>query len=326
MIQALEHLMEVFEYQVFELCGHGPEYYVPYMMNDAVEDYLVLRNCRMVGVYLPEAKGRQEASLQKEEDGYILAVRQGDENAFTLYFQEVEERIACYPYHEIGHFWVKGQEQWRQLVYMLGTIHDKYIFLGAEYCNEKELELLHMVEFAPLREWSPLHESIADTYPETHAGLDVMAQFAKRADDKAYLRWIALYRRFPWLENVLKRKLCSPKRARLYQLIYEEIGEASRCYPARTYDEKMSDYIRNVREAADQELRRRGYRGVYPEYQSETGSVLVTEEQPFTILEWRHYTFKIQFMVSACQDGQRNGGFFHGRNRKGWIEKYDYKD
>lgn len=43
MIQALEHLIEVFEYQVFEVCGHGPKYYVPYMKNDAVEDCLVLR-------------------------------------------------------------------------------------------------------------------------------------------------------------------------------------------------------------------------------------------------------------------------------------------
>lgn len=48
MIQALEHLIEVFEYQVFELCGHGPKYYVPYMKNDAVEDYLVLRLAGMV--------------------------------------------------------------------------------------------------------------------------------------------------------------------------------------------------------------------------------------------------------------------------------------
>ena len=43
MMQALEKLMHVFEYNVFELCGPfenagRTDYYVPYMMNDAVED------------------------------------------------------------------------------------------------------------------------------------------------------------------------------------------------------------------------------------------------------------------------------------------------
>lgn len=50
-------LAEIFKYQVFELCEEpeekeeesGKSYLIPYMMNDAIEDYLVLENCRMVG-------------------------------------------------------------------------------------------------------------------------------------------------------------------------------------------------------------------------------------------------------------------------------------
>lgn len=48
---AFEKLAEVFEYQVFELCV-GEEYLIPYMMNDAVENYLILKNGQMIGNYL----------------------------------------------------------------------------------------------------------------------------------------------------------------------------------------------------------------------------------------------------------------------------------
>ena len=37
---AFEKLAEIFEYQVFELCI-GEDYLIPYMMNDAVENYLI---------------------------------------------------------------------------------------------------------------------------------------------------------------------------------------------------------------------------------------------------------------------------------------------
>ena len=109
MMQALAHLLEVFDCQVFELCGPFEEdgqivYYVPYMMNDAVEDYLILRNCRMIGEYLSDTELTQEAQIAKDESGYVLAVRQGEQNAFTLYFETIEECVQCYQYHQIGHF------------------------------------------------------------------------------------------------------------------------------------------------------------------------------------------------------------------------------
>ena len=59
MMQMQKKLETIFEHQVFELCGpfeeHGSTcYYVPYMMNDAVENYLVLRDCRLVGKFQPD--------------------------------------------------------------------------------------------------------------------------------------------------------------------------------------------------------------------------------------------------------------------------------
>ena len=74
-----------------------------------------------------------------------MVVKQGEDNVFTLWFEEITEQLACYQYHEIGHFWVQGMEQWRQLVYMIGTIYDKYEYLGEEVCTEKELELIPLM-------------------------------------------------------------------------------------------------------------------------------------------------------------------------------------
>ena len=121
---AFEKLAEVFEYQVFELCV-GEEYLIPYMMNDAVENYLILKGCQMTGSYLRDDALEVSGKLAIEEDRYVLSVRQGEENAFTLCFQELEEKIQCFQYHRIGHFWVEGQEHWRQLVYIIGTIYQK---------------------------------------------------------------------------------------------------------------------------------------------------------------------------------------------------------
>ena len=98
-----EKLAEIFAYQVFELCI-GDEYLIPYMMNDAVENYLILKNCRMTGHYLKEDTLTVTGQIAVEEDRYVLSVRQGEENAFTLYFETIEEQIQCFQYHRIGHF------------------------------------------------------------------------------------------------------------------------------------------------------------------------------------------------------------------------------
>ena len=64
---AFEKLAEVFEYQVFELCV-GEEYLIPYMMNDAVENYLILKNGQMIGNYLNDDTLEVTAKLAVEND------------------------------------------------------------------------------------------------------------------------------------------------------------------------------------------------------------------------------------------------------------------
>ena len=121
------------------------------MMNDALECYLVLKDARITGEYLqldPEEFPLQ-AQIAQRDGQTALIVKQGSENIFTIWFREIEESFQCYQYHRIGHFWVEGQEHWRQLVYMTGTIYDKYEYMKEKACSDLEMELMHLIEFPP---------------------------------------------------------------------------------------------------------------------------------------------------------------------------------
>lgn len=333
MMQKLKRLEEVFEHQVFELCGPfktetGSDYCVPYMMNDALEDYLILKNCRMVGEYVHGIKAEHTMQVAEHNNGYVMAVRQGSENAFTLYFESIEESLEFYQYHKIGHFWVKGQEQWRQLVYIIGTIYDKCQYLGEEACNEMELELMNLIEFAPFRAWSPIHEPLDSMYPTTYEGVEIARKLALEAGDLEYAKWITRYERFQGriFGNVLYKKLLSPKREAFYELIWKKVEEASSQYPERTYQAELMEEMNRLREKVAGEFLEKGFEGTYPKFKKDSIQVLVMEEHPFTIMEWEHYKFKLQFMVSKCQApvvNNRNSGFFRGPRRKGWIVKYE---
>ena len=223
---------------------------------------------------------------------------------------------------------MKGQEQWRQLVYIVGTIHDKYAFLGESSCNAMEKKLLHLIEFGPFQFWSPVHGSLEEDYPETEEGFLAMEDFAAEAGDVTYLKWIKWYRRFPWLRRKLANLLQKPEREKLYQCIWNGIVSASESYSERTYGEEEQLRIQSARKQAEEELKQRGFVGAYPVYTKDNQKIHVVEEHPFTILEWNHYKFRIHFMMSEFKSAsghQHNSGFFKGAGRKGWIETYDYK-
>lgn len=324
----LEKLAEIFDCQVFELCKADDKeptaYMIPYMMNDAAEDYLILKNGRLVGEYLTQKEAVTTAQVVTEADGYVLVVNQGNDNVFTLHFDDIQECVNYYQYHEIGHFWVKGQEHWRQLVYIIGTIYDKYEYMGEQACNEEELELLKLMEFAPFRIWSPVHESLEEKYPATYDGIDAMEMLALQAGDVSFQRWIRLYRRIPahWMEKWLSRRLLLPKREALYQLVYEKVKSASEQYPKRNYGIRLNEEIKQKRKNIHHALISKGFCGTYPEYKKDKMAVLVTEEHPFTLMEFENFVFRVHFMVSECgkkQKSGRNCGFFKGKGRKGYI-------
>lgn len=297
---AFHHLAEIFQYQVFELCMDqaSGNYLIPYMMNDALEYYLVLKDSRKTGDILPE-EAVISAQLAREEKRYILIIRQESGNICTLLFKEIEECAQCYQYHRIGHFWVKGQEHWRRLVYIIGTIYDKYEYFGDRFCSDKEKALMHLIGFAPFRYWSPLRETLEERYSDSAEGLETMENLAAEAKDCGYQRLLRLYRRFPFpfAAYILGRKLLSPKRRELYELICRKVAEASLEYQERDYGPSKNEEIKNRRKQVESRMRSEGYAGSYPIFQKGGRMIFATEEHPFTIMEQEDFVFRIQLMV-----------------------------
>ena len=120
-----------------------------YLMNDAVESFLVFHNARMTGEYRPDYEGEISASMSFEDMEYILVVHQGD-SVVTIFFEDLLTDVHLYDYGEIGHFWMKDYEYLRQLEYRLAIMRDKYDYLGGEYCTPEERKLAMLVDFPPL--------------------------------------------------------------------------------------------------------------------------------------------------------------------------------
>ena len=76
-----------------------------YLMNDAVESFLVFKEAKMTGKYLRDYEGMLDATLSKEEETYILTVWQ-DDQALTIFFKQLELEVHLYEYGEVAHFWV----------------------------------------------------------------------------------------------------------------------------------------------------------------------------------------------------------------------------
>lgn len=100
-----------------------------YLMNDAVESFLVFKEAAFTGTYLEDYEGELEAQLDESEGRYVLAVYQGDA-VCTLFFQDLTLEVHLYDYSGTGHFWVKGYEYLRQLEYRIAILRDKREYLA----------------------------------------------------------------------------------------------------------------------------------------------------------------------------------------------------
>lgn len=301
-------------------------YYIPYMMNDAMECYLLLTGGRMVGEFLPELQGETSVGYTEYSGTKGLIFRQGEGNVFTLWFEECFRVLQCYRYDQIGHFWVEGQEQWRRLVYMIGTMHDKYHYMGEPVCNEQEKELASLMHFGPFRYYSPVNMSLDDYYEDTKAGLETMRKLTEEAGDRRFLRWLDWYERLPFrsrINGILAKKLNHPARCRLYEQIAGKVQNASSLYASREYPEELDEEIRSQRQKVGKELEKRGFSGEYPLFYKGNLQVLAMEEHPFVVLESEYYKFRIQFMVSETKKGSSrwNEGFFEKMGNRGWIAR-----
>ena len=154
-MDAFVMLQELLEQEQFELIfpersiSGQPDIRLVYLMNDAVESFLVFHNARMTGEYRPDYEGEISASMSFEDMEYILVVHQGD-SVITIFFEDLLTDVHLYNYGEIGHFWMKDYEYLRQLEYRLAIMRDKYDYLGEEYCTPEERKLAMLVDFPPL--------------------------------------------------------------------------------------------------------------------------------------------------------------------------------
>ena len=149
-MDTLAMLEELLEQDQFELLipkdGMSGELRLVYLMNDAVESFLVFKNARMTGAYLEDYEGELTYSISKDGRGYALVVWQG-EHAVTILFEMLELEVHLYDYGEIAHFWVPKYEYLRQLEYRIAILRDKYEYLGPEYCTPEEQKLAHLANF-----------------------------------------------------------------------------------------------------------------------------------------------------------------------------------
>lgn len=272
----------------------GNRYRLVYLMNDAVESFLVLENGRMTGEYQREYDGEIEAELREYEgtetfrettEGrkkkYVLTVHQG-ESVCTLLFTGLKEEVSLYNYGEIGHFWVKGYEYLRQLEYIFAILRDKREYLGDRYCNRREQKLAALADFPPLN--YTCYPAISKEYlverenawkPAGQA-LSVMEELLKETGDKQLLRLVRLYAMFPVkiLARYIAMQLHRTKHRKVVQLLQQQVRQAAKYYPERKFSGKEEKKFREQRKRAQdcaREWEEKGYR------------VDIFREEPFTV-------------------------------------------
>lgn len=323
----LEELVLSQAFEIQKRPDMDDQYDVPYMLNDALECYLVFTEATMQGNYIDELEEELAIEFVETSVRKCLIIRQGNKNTCTLWFGNAYKELSLYRFHEIGHFWEKEAEQWRRLVYMIGTMEDKYLFMGEEVCNEQELRLIPLMQFAPFYRYYPAKICIPEEYVVTEEGCRCMLELAELSGDWMYQSVIRLYMRFPcqFLEDILHRMLMYIGRGKLYDLIFDRTVEAAGAYPERDYGEVNNRIRERERQRLKELFEQSGYQGNYPDFYQGKRHIQVTEEHPFTRMESFERGFGFQLMVSEQPKGLcgKNRGFFKGRGLHGWISKPD---
>ncbi len=298
----LEHaLAALCEWEAVEVIPQLPDVLIPYVMNDAVECYIELKDCRIQGKWEEPFEGKVTFDLvEKGGKKCGLILNQGGKNVVSIWFQESNFYMNCYQYHQIGHKWraIPGEEHLRRLVHLICVLHDKWRYLGAASCNEKEQKLYVLAEFAPFRYWSPINESILEWYPESEEGIEAFAQLCKEAKQEEIYKEIIRYKEAFKKDKVTARMIVKLAKKIsesfiIYQLLDEKIREASKIWRERRYIPAEQTKINALRRSAALLFQMKGYSGEYPILKNETETIIFVEEQPFTVLEAEEYQFQL---------------------------------
>lgn len=270
-----------------------------YLMNDAVESFLVLKNARMTGNYVWDYEGEFEESIEKAdrdlcEAEYILVVHQG-QNVFTVFFEDILMETHLYNYGELGHFWVKGYENLRVMEYQIAILRDKYEYLGEKYCTEQERKL------AMLRDFPPLNYLFYPAVPEkyivpvdnpwevTAEALAVMQELTTEAGDEKLGKMLRRYEKNSDISNAKKiaGMLCRSSHLPVITLLGEKIREAASVYPDRDFDRKQNKYLHELMEKAERRKE---------ELEAENVQTLIYREESF-IYDCDSISFQVYLMI-----------------------------
>ena len=282
--EAFLKLGEVLEQGQFELLFTEEKLRLVYLMNDAVESFLVFENARMTGQYREDYEGELEAELsvtEEPEESYVLVVHQG-ETVVTIFFEDISEEVHLYDYGEIGHFWVKGAEYLRQIEYKIAIVRDKLDYLGAKYCNQTERKLAVLADFPPLNYccYPAVPEKYIvpreDPWIPSERAVSVMEEIAHEAGDRTFVRWLGIYRRFPfkWVARKLAGMLHCTKHIQVTMCLSGKLQEASAGYGDRSFGKEADEQLKVLVEKA---------RGKQAELKKQGTESEVLREEPFTI-------------------------------------------
>lgn len=306
--EAFQKLAELLGQNQFELLfpdkdvENQDEIRLVYLMNDAVESFLVFSGARMTGHYQKDYEGELDATLSQEDGEYVLIVYQG-ETVVTIFFQDLQLEVNLYNYGDVGHFWVKGYEYLRILEYRLAILRDKCEYLGEEAASEAEQRLASLVHFPPLNyscypavpekyivpmenPWSPAKEAI-----------DVMEELAREAEDWSLLRWLHIYRKYygkrmsRWIAGLLHRA----KHAAVVELLDKKLVEEAENYPRRDFGEEFNQKYGEVLLKAQQRKE---------ELESKGQKVTLVREEPFAAAR-DSVDFKVYLMIWKEKRGDR---------------------
>ena len=292
--EVLEKLAQLLEQDQFELIFTEQDIRLVYLMNDAVESFLVFQNVRMTGEYKDDYEGELEATLEKQGQKFVLIVHQGD-TVVTLFFENLIQENHFYEYGTIAHFWVKKYEYLRQLEYRLAILRDKYDYLGEKSCNEKEKQLAQLVDFPPLNYCCypavPAKYIVPRENPwePSEDALMVMEELAERAGDRFLKVVLKLYRKYPipFLAKRIGNMLHRNRHSKVVDLIDREIQEASKKYPCRYFGRDIELKVRQTMNAVKErqnQLKEKGQQSV------------ILREEPFTTAQ-DSIAYKIYLMI-----------------------------